>query len=217
MKSEGYVKYHAGHTNESIKEAPGWKELNEARVSLHKLGLIGVYDNGVGFGNLSVRYSAGDPLPRTAAEPSEGRKNAFLISGTSTGAKQALELRDYCLVVSFDIAHNNVASRGMIQASSESMTHGAVYSACSGVNCVIHIHSRKIFDGMIHDKYPSTAADAAFGTPEIAFAAGECVKHIGAEGQIVLSGHDEGVVAYGTSIKSAFELIMDLYKKYNAP
>jgi ribulose-5-phosphate 4-epimerase/fuculose-1-phosphate aldolase len=97
------------------------------------------------------------------------------------------------------------------------MTHGAVYLATAGVNCVIHVHSKAVFDGMIRGNYPATAGDAAFGTPELAFEIGERVKELGEEGQIVMKGHDEGVLAYGTDIKSTLNLILELYNKYSEP
>jgi ribulose-5-phosphate 4-epimerase/fuculose-1-phosphate aldolase len=199
MTSEGYVKYSAEHTTTPVMEAPNWKELNEARTHLHKLGLVGVYSNGIGFGNVSVRY----------------KENEFLISGTATGEIPVLSLNEYCLVNFFDIKQNRVVTSGSIQASSESMTHGAVYQSCSEANCVIHIHSKKIFDGMLRGNYSSTQKEAEYGTPEIAFAIERCVQAAGkSEGQIVLAGHDEGIITYGPSVERAFNLILELYNKF---
>ena len=202
MNGEGYVKYTAEHTDVAL-DLPNnvleqWTGLNEARTSLHKLGLIGVYPNGIGYGNLSLRF----------------RGEEFVISGTATGAKMVLNLSEYCLVNSFDIARNKVVSSGPVQASSESMTHGAVYHSCSEANCVIHIHSREIFDGMIRGKYPVTPKDAEYGTPQMAIAIGKLAEAEGDKGRIVMAGHDEGVIAYGTTIKKALSEILDLYKKY---
>ena len=200
MVSEGNVKYTASHTDTAL-ELPHnvlkqWTELNEARTDLHKLGLIGVYPDGIGYGNLSIRFSAEE----------------FIISGTATGSKAELSLSEYCLVKSFDITRNRVISAGPIQASAESMTHGAVYHSCSAVNCVIHIHSRIIFDGMLRDNYPSTPKDAEFGTPQMAVAIGKLAN--ASEGEIVMAGHDEGVIAYGTSVEKALSKTLELYKKY---
>lgn len=198
MSSEGNVKYTADHKMGPVIEAPHYEELNDARTHLHKLGLVGVTSGGVGFGNLSIRY----------------RENEFLITGTATGAKPVLDPDDYCLVESFDLRQNHVVSSGPVQASSESMTHGVVYRSCSGANCVIHIHSRKIFDMMIRDNYPSTPKNAEYGTPEIALAIGTCVNNsANNEGQIVLAGHDEGVIVYGPTVERALNLILELYSK----
>ena len=198
IDKEGYVKYSAEHRNSAAAETPQWTELNEARTCLYKLGLVGVNSDGIGFGNLSVRLNG----------------ESFLISGTKTGAKKVLGKADYCSVISFDIAHNHVESCGPVMASSESMTHGAIYHSCFGVNCVIHVHSRAIFDGMIRGGYPSTPPDAAYGTPEIALAMGKCAGELGNEGQIVMAGHEEGIVVYGAAIERALSLILELYDKY---
>ena len=202
--SEGYVKYTADHIMAPPIEVPHWLELNGARTRLHGLGLVGVTSDGIGYGNLSIRVQV-NSFPT----------DAFLITGTATGALPVLSPSDYCLVRTFDIAQNHVISTGPVQASSESMTHGAVYRSCPGANCVIHIHSRAIFDSMIRDGYPATPENALYGTPQIALAIGECVCELGNnEGQIVLAGHDEGVISYGPAVERAVALILELYTKY---
>jgi ribulose-5-phosphate 4-epimerase/fuculose-1-phosphate aldolase len=199
MHDEGYAKYTAEHAMSPAIEVLHWAELNEARTKLLLLGLLRINSDGIGYGNLSIRF----------------RENEFLISGTATGAPPALRPEDYCLVKSFDIAKNHVVSMGPIQASSESMTHGAIYNSCPQANCVIHIHSREIFDGMIRDRYTSTPETAAYGTPEIAHAIAKCVQEAGGDADcIVLAGHDEGIVSYAPSVERALTLILELHDKY---
>jgi len=202
MNKEGTVKYAAEHTSAALELTfnvlKQWTELNEVRTSLHKLGLIGVYPDGIGYGNLSLRFS----------------EEQFIISGTATGAKEVLSLSEYCMVKSFDITRNMVVSSGPIQASAESMTHGAVYHSSACANCVIHIHSGKIFSGMLRDNYPVTPKEAEFGTPQMAIAIGKLVEAEGDKGQIVMAGHDEGVIAYGATIEKALSKTLELYKKY---
>jgi len=198
--SDGYVKYSAEHKMAPAADAPNRAELNVARTHLHHLGLVGALPNGIGFGNVSIRL--------------EG--NEFLISGTATGASPVLGPEGYCRIKSFDLKQNHVISTGPVPPSSESMTHGAVYMSNQRVNCVIHIHSRIIFDGMVRENYPSTPEDAAFGTPEIAFAIENCVrKSEKDEGQIVMLGHDEGVIAYGSSVEKTLMLVQELFNKYS--
>jgi ribulose-5-phosphate 4-epimerase/fuculose-1-phosphate aldolase len=198
MSAEGYVKYTAEHTMALAVETPHWEELNHARTKLREMGLVGAASNGIGFGNLSVRVKGDE----------------FLISGTATGASPILGPDGYCLITSFDIDRNRVVSTGPVKPSSETMTHGAVYQSCPAANCVIHIHSRAVFDGMIRDKRPATPETAAYGTPDIALAIGKLVQESGKnEGSIVLAGHDEGVIIYGPTIERAFSLIEELYNK----
>jgi hypothetical protein len=197
MNNEGSVKYIARHIPAPPFEVRGWQELNRIRTGLYDMHLIGAYPDGTGFGNISIRTN----------------KNEFLISGTDTGAKRVLGPQDYCLVSSVDIAGNTVNSRGPVPASSESMTHGALYESCRDIRCVIHIHSRLIFDGMIRDRCLSTPQDVLYGTPEMAHAVIRCVQG-GQEGVIVLSGHDEGVLSYSANPDRSFLFIKELYNKY---
>ncbi|MCL1991751.1 MAG: class II aldolase/adducin family protein [Spirochaetes bacterium] len=197
---EGVLKYIQEHSHAADvagANVPGWTELNDARNRLFALGLVGVTPAGIGYGNLSVRTEAGQ----------------FIISGTGTGARPVLGAGDYCLVSSFDIEKNRVVSAGPVQASSEAMTHGAVYRAGANINCVIHVHSRAIFDGMKRDSYAATPQSAAYGTPEIALAIAGCIRG-SASGEIVLLGHDEGVITYGETVEKALGLIIELNAKY---
>jgi ribulose-5-phosphate 4-epimerase/fuculose-1-phosphate aldolase len=197
MTGEGYVKYTAEHTMGPAIEIPHWEELNRARTKLRELGLVGMTSNGIGFGNLSLRV--------------EGNK--FLISGTATGALPVLGPEGYCLITSFNINENRVVSTGPVKPSSETMTHGVIYQSCPNANCVIHIHSRIIFDGMLRDKYPATPETAAYGTPDIALAIGKLVNGHD-EGSIVLAGHDEGVIVYSVKVERALALAEELYNNY---
>jgi ribulose-5-phosphate 4-epimerase/fuculose-1-phosphate aldolase len=207
--NEGYVKYTSEHTPGppvDVCNIPHWEELNNVRTRLYKLGLIGVTSDGIGFGNVSVRVCSEE----------------FFISGTATGALPVLTPAEYCLVIACAFSHNRAVSTGPVQPSPESMTPGAVHHSNAGVHCVIHIHSKKFFDGMIRDNYPATPESAAYGTPEIALAIGECITRLAGvntesvhtEGMIVLAGHDEGVIAYGPSPERACNLIMELNNKY---
>ena len=153
MIDEGYIKFKMNLTPAPAPEARELPLLNDTRSRLHQMGLIGIYDNGIGYGNISHRIDGGD---------------TFIISGTATGGTAVLGPQQYCLVTSFDIAKNELHCSGPIEASSESMSHGTLYHSLPTVNVVIHIHSRKLFDHMLANNYPRTPESAAFGTPEIA-------------------------------------------------
>jgi ribulose-5-phosphate 4-epimerase/fuculose-1-phosphate aldolase len=218
---EGYVKYHCDYTEEAIEEPPGFEALDAARTKLHDLGLIGVLPSrvadrrsadaapgramegaplsGVGFGNVSIRVD--DEL--------------FLISGTATGAVRDLGFRGYSLVTACDIKANKLSCRGPARASSESMSHWAVYSACAGAGCVIHIHNRRIFDGLLAEKAPATPREAAYGTPEIALAIADLVQRLARDrGSLVMAGHDEGVIAWGPSVEDTLNIVIELFAKF---
>jgi ribulose-5-phosphate 4-epimerase/fuculose-1-phosphate aldolase len=197
---EGYVKFIAEHTMSPVIETTHFEELNRARTKLREMGLVGMTSNGIGFGNLSLRIKGDE----------------FLISGTATGALPVLGPEGYCLITSFNVNENRVVSTGPVKPSSETMTHGVIYQSCPNANCVIHIHSRAIFDGMIRDKYPATPETAAYGTPDIALAIGKLVNYdTGDEGSIVLAGHDEGVIVYAAAVERALALTKELFALYS--
>lgn len=195
---EGYIKFSAERVDGTIPYPPALGELNRARTDLFDLGLIGCYDDGIGFGNLSLRDAG----------------QTFLITASATGGKRELRLDQYCLVESFSPEHNSVRSRGQLMASSESMTHGSIYAASPAVNCVMHIHSRALFDALIARGTPQTAADVPYGTPAMAQAVSSLVQ---AQHSLpvlfVMAGHDEGVIAYGTDIASVRQLIIQTFNQ----
>ena len=158
---EGYVKFSLSMTDGDIPKHPDWEKLNEARGSLHQLGLIGTYPNGIGFGNASMRNSG----------------LQFIITGTATGGIPILRETDYCLVQSFELEKNQVRATGRTKASSESMTHGAIYSVDESIRCVLHFHNRKIFDSMLLDgTVPKTKKEVEYGTPRMASAMDQIVR-----------------------------------------
>ncbi|MEQ8959238.1 MAG: class II aldolase/adducin family protein, partial [Coleofasciculus sp. C2-GNP5-27] len=71
MIDEGYVKYQCHWMKAKPLPYEQIAELNQWRDKLYQLNLIGMYENGIGFGNLSIRYT-----------PS----GEFIISGTKTGS-----------------------------------------------------------------------------------------------------------------------------------
>lgn len=199
MHDEGYIKFSLTMRADLVPEHPELALLNNARQQLYAMGLVGAYANGVGFGNLSLR--------------AEGEQ--FIITGSGTGSKKQLSAADYALVEEFDSERNAVVASGMVKASSESMTHGALYRADGRIGAVIHIHSRSLFDALRSDGAPQTPATAAFGTPALARAIAVLVKDSSApSGFFVTAGHDEGVVAYGTTVGEALEIICRLMARY---
>ena len=87
MIDEGYIKYRCfWHKVPAIAQAQ-IVELNQWRTKLYQLGLIGEYDNGIGFGNISIRLTHSSQL---------------IISGTQTGGIANLTAQHYTKVTDFD-------------------------------------------------------------------------------------------------------------------
>jgi hypothetical protein len=151
--SEGYIKFdcHLHEANSGLSEEH-FLLINAWRDKLYHLKLMGCYPGGIGYGNLSIRSGSG-----------------FIISGSATGCKEVLTIDDYARVDRYDYYKNEIYCTGRISASSESMTHAAVYEARPDVMAIIHIHSIGLWE-----KYrgimPETPETAQYGTPEIALA-----------------------------------------------
>ena len=194
---DGYIKYVSERRDGDVAWSQSLEALNRSRTDLFDLGLVGVYPNGVGFGNLSIRTVAGQ----------------FVITGSATGSSRVLQHAQFSLVESFSVARNTVQSRGTLHASSESMTHGAIYLGNPGVHCVIHIHSRLLFDTLLQQGYPATAADIPYGTPAMAQAVQQLVlAQQSLPAAFVMAGHDEGVMAYGADVPSVHALLIGLFQ-----
>ena len=195
---EGVIKYSSERVAGQVTVSAALTQLNAGRTALFELGLIGAYPNGIGYGNLSLRQAG----------------TQFVISASATGADHTLRFDQFCLVEEFSIERNFVRSRGALPASSESMTHGAIYLANPAVQCVIHVHSRALFEALPAQGIVRTSADIAYGTPAMARAVMQLVQTQPALPVLfVMAGHDEGVVAYGADVGSVTALLVDTLKR----
>jgi L-ribulose-5-phosphate 4-epimerase len=195
MTDEGYIKFSV-HLNETDIEVPeALSELNGVRTALFDNDMIGVLPGGIGFGNVSVKM------------PGSSR---FFISGSATGGKRILDTEDYCRVDSCSAERNEVFCSGHIKASSETLSHDAVYQANDAVRCVIHIHHKTFFYKLLSNTaIPSTSKEAKFGTPEMATDIERIVKtHTSPCGLLVMAGHEDGIIAWGRTIAEAYSVLL---------
>jgi len=197
MNIEGYTKFVDDWNNSRVLSSKDIIPLNTWRNKLYSLGLIGAYGN-VGYGNISVR--------------TEG--DVFIITGSKTGSHMLLTPDDYSKILEFDIDKNYVKSVGLRSASSESMTHAAIYSIDNKINAVIHVHNLELWNKLLH-KVPTASKDAAYGTPEIAKEMIRLFKdeYAGRSGIIVTEGHKEGIFTFGKSLDSAGKILMEYFNK----
>jgi hypothetical protein len=202
LMDDGYIKYRVERSDGIVPESAQLGALNQARTRLFDLGLIGVYPDGIGYGNLSVRASG----------------NQFVITASATGRHRTLHREQYCLVEAFSIEQNFVQSLGQLPASSEAMTHGAIYMANPAVHCVVHVHSRQLFDGWLSNKRLATHADIPYGTPEMAHAVSRLViNHPKLPVLFAMAGHDEGIVAYGSDVAATTAQLLTEWKRSKTP
>lgn len=158
------------------------------RDRLHRLGLVGVSPNGIGYGNLSCR-----PGPGTS----------FVVTGTGTGGLAALGPDHLTAVTGYDLAGNAVRCRGPVKASSESLTHAAVYEADPAARAVVHVHHPGLWQ-RLYGVAPTTDPAAQAGTPAMAVAVAALVRSGATPGElIVMGGHRDGLIAYGGTLDEA--------------
>jgi L-ribulose-5-phosphate 4-epimerase len=172
-------------------------KLNEWRNKFYKLKLIGMYENGIGYGNISSREEKG-----------------FIISGTKTGGIEYLTKKHYTKVIDWSFSNNFLTSVGPIAASSESLTHAAVYEASPETKAVIHIHSLEFWE-RLKDKIPTTDEKVEYGTPEMAE---EILKlfqktDIKEKKILVMAGHKEGIISFGNNLDEAGNILLRYLSK----
>ncbi len=198
---EGYIKYkmfwEPGNLPPHV--LPG--ELIDCRNRLKALGLIGVYADGIGYGNISARVGGND---------------TFIISGTQTGHLEKCSEMDFSLVSSFDTEKNELHCRGPVKASSEALTHGAIYKSDVSAQVVIHVHHSELWTRLLHTV---TTIDASvhYGTPAMANAITQEILHspVLMKNKIfVTAGHKDGVFVYGKSFTSAYGRLMKYFNAY---
>jgi len=198
-ESEGVIKYRLEFRERPAQAFEGFEALSAWRHILLRLGLVGqdpARYEGLGFGNLSVR-----------AGPGAG---TFFITGTQTGGLPELGVEDYALVTACDPIANRIQATGPVRPSSEALTHGAVYRARPECRYVFHVHCPAIWRQAVALGLPATAGGIDYGTPAMA---GEFQRLLSGEsrpdnGLIVMTGHQDGVVAYGDTARSAGSLLV---------
>ncbi|TVQ15294.1 MAG: class II aldolase/adducin family protein [Bacteroidetes bacterium] len=190
---EGYIKFNC-HWIEAGPVSPDHtREINVWRDKLYALGLIGVYDNGIGFGNISMRH----------------RGNSFIITGSATGGFKHLTENHFTLVTGYNLEQNSLECKGPIIASSESLTHAAIYECSPETMAVIHVHSMKLWKKLMN-LVPTTNTYVEYGTPEMA---GEIKRlfretHVPEEKILVMGGHEEGIITFGKDMDEAGEALL---------
>jgi hypothetical protein len=158
-------------------ELEGWRQV------LHALQLTGMDPQrygGLAYGNVSLRLGS----------------HTFLISGSQTGWRPLLNEQDYCVVHDWNIAENHVAAHGPLVPSSEALSHAAAYEASPAIQCVLHVHSPRLWH-------------------EIALAIREQLKSQPFQ-VLAMGGHEDGLIATGASVEAASCHLLRQLAKSNA-
>jgi ribulose-5-phosphate 4-epimerase/fuculose-1-phosphate aldolase len=193
MMDEGYIKFNAQWKKGAALPSPFLQALLQTRQELYDLKLIGAYENGIGYGNISRRWN---------------EAGQFVISGSATGNLEQLTEAHFTLVTKVDIEHNTLWCKGPIIASSESMSHAVIYRECPWVNAVIHVHHLGMWERLLH-QVPTTDASATYGSPEMAYSIIDLLQNTDLPDKKIfaMEGHREGVFVFGEDMEEALDTI----------
>lgn len=194
MDEKGIIKYVCHWEEDNISEDEMTSELSIWRDLAHQSGYIGVYPNGIGFGNISCRLV-----------------NGFLISASMTGHQAKTTAEDYSWVFQWNISYNELWCKGLKKASSESLTHAVIYDVFPKTKFILHIHHAELWK-KYYDILPSTAPDIEYGTPEMAFSVKSLLKtqFTDSSGIFLMKGHEDGLVCFGENPQMVFDQIAEL-------
>ena len=195
MNETETVKFRFQSNRQRLAVFPGLEEANRARQELRRMGLLGVDENEIGFGNISLR--------------AEGSR-AFYITGSGTGCLASLGADDYAKVVAWDFDRNWLRSEGLVIPSAESLTHAAIYEGDPGISVVLHGHDDTLWRRLLVG--PATAADVTYGTPAMAREVQRLFRETNARERklFAMAGHKGGMIAFGTTFPEALAALRRL-------
>lgn len=195
---DGVIKFDISWTKGEAPKHQNMGELLYWRDRMFEMQLIGFdQQHQVGYGNISLK---------------EERGNQFIISGTQTGHIAELKADQYTTVFDYDINKNTLHCQGPVKASSESLTHAAIYQADDNIKAIIHIHHDEQWAELLN-KVPTTKASIPYGTPEMA----QEIKRLFHDGLvsqgdiIAMAGHQGGLITFGKTMEAAAQPYLELF------
>lgn len=185
--SDGVILYHNEHELAPPLDEDLLAPLMAWRDRCRAAGLIGVDDEGIGYGNISVRVGEG-----------------FVISGTQTGAVERLGPEGYALVREAEIEWGVVRSGGPIAPSSEALTHAMFYRIDAAIGAVIHFHHRTLWERLKREA-PTSADGVGYGTPAMAAEVARLwhASDLPRRRVMAMAGHDGGAIVIGGDLDEA--------------
>lgn len=190
IRDEGVIKFECRWRSGPAPEMKEVAELIEYRQRLYRMGLVGVYPDGIGFGNLSVRT------------PSKGK---FIISASQTGHLPEVTAEHFVYVTDYSVDRNWLQCDGVHKASSESLTHAMIYETFPDCDAVIHVHNNQAWKRLL-GHIPTTRRDVPYGTPAMGLEVLRLYREtdLARERILVMAGHDDGILSFGLDLAQAF-------------
>ncbi len=195
MKETGVIKFNCNWIKSEPLAPALLIDLNSWRNRMFELGFIGVNDEDIGYGNISIRLN----------------ENEFIISGSATGKLTNLTNEHYTKVVEYDLEKNSLSAVGPILASSESLTHAVIYEYDRSINAIIHIHNTTMWNQLMN-KVPTTNKNVEYGTPAMAM---EMIRlfdesDLRKQKVLVMAGHQDGIISFGKDLNEAGNQLLNL-------
>jgi methylthioribose-1-phosphate isomerase len=192
-RNEGVVKFECSHVQGGFDEHPDVRELIRLRNLLFDFKLIGVYPDGIGYGNISVRMPQG-----------------FVISGSQTGHIPETNISHFSLVTTYSIKDNFISSVGQTRASSESLTHAMVYDVFPEADAVVHVHNAEHWN-RLKGVVPTTDESVPYGTPEMAAEIDRLARtsDLRTVRVLVMAGHEDGILSFGATLADAVAVMCE--------
>lgn len=204
---DGVIKY--DNSDFKLGEPPKPDEYGPVeywRKKLFLLKMIGEEEiSGVGYGNLSKRVDYSGEFST--------KNPQFVITGTQTGKHPDLDAAHYTKVLDFNINNYSLKASGAIHASSEAITHAAIYEINPKINFIFHVHHKDLWQFLLDNDYPKTNKDTPYGTPEMAREMSTLINSV--NGLFAMEGHEDGIISYSENETLAGEQILKIYDKLN--
>ena len=197
MIDEGAIKFECNWIRGPPPAAESIRELNATRQRLYERGLIGHDpEANVDYGNISIRGPEPDQL---------------IITGTQTGHFPELAAEHFVLITDWNMLSNSVSCFGAIKASSETLTHAAIYALSDEINAVIHVHDTADWERLC-GSIPTTAAGVAYGTPAMAEEFNTLFNESNLADRKVaaMGGHAGGIISFGAGLAEAEQRLLQI-------
>jgi len=189
---EGVIKFQVHRIHACLNPGSALSQLIIYRNRIRKINLIGVDHSGLGFGNISVRSPKG-----------------FMISGSQTGAIKKASSRHFAEVFKWDFEANKLWCSGLLDASSESLTHAMLYELSDQIGAVLHIHHQKLWRKTLN-QWPTTTSDIDYGSVSMA----EAIRKLWNQNAfsnikaIAMGGHQNGLIAFGKDLEEVCDFLI---------
>lgn len=196
MIDEGYIKFLVDWQYVLFFLEVKFVVFNIFWQEFYSRGLIGVYENGIGFGNISCRVESG---------------GLFYILGFKMGYFVRLDICYYVLVIEVGVVENCLSCIGLIIVFFEFMSYVIIYEECFDVNGVIYVYDFYLWQSLMY-KVLIIDVFVFYGFLEMVESIWWLLREIDLKvcKIFVMEGYEEGIFIFGVD----FVEVMAVLKVY---